>query len=104
MKFLIRFREIYTVHGPNQEKPIVDNIEPSPGTMTPRMSGIEDPTGLANGRTRVIGGRLVGGTGRDGVAPRLAQHLHNSSLDLTCPTGGPQSCHRALSEPRHPPV
>ena len=73
-----------------------------PGSMTPRM-GSEDSC-LINGRTRITGGRLVGGTGRAGVAPRLAQHLHNSSLDLTCPPGGVTSSMRALSEPRQPPV
>lgn len=83
----------------------MENIEAPPVSLTPHLGvGMEDPSGLVNGRTRIAGGRLVGGVGRGGIAPRLAQHLHNSSLDLTCPPGGIPSDSRALSEPRQNPV
>ncbi|XP_018025226.2 uncharacterized protein LOC108680823 [Hyalella azteca] len=99
------YREIYTLPGAGQEKPLMDSGDAPPGSMTPHLGGgvVDDPSGLLNGRGRTAGGRLVGGTGRAGVAPRLAQHLHNSSLDLTCPPGGVPS-DRALSEPRQNPV
>ena len=100
---MLHSREIYTLPGASPEKPIIENVERFQGVMTPRMGIIDDPSGVANGRTRVAGARFMGGTGRAGIVPRLVQHLNNSSLDLTGSPGAPAS-HRDLSEPRQHPV
>ena len=66
--------------------------------MSPRLAS--DEVALINSKMRG-----TPSSARAGIAPRLAQHLHNSSLDLTCPPPGVDSSSiRAMVESRQNPV